>query len=75
MAGITQAQAEAKLAEYLAAESAVLSGQAVTLGDRSLRLADLAEIRAGVRYWDERVKTLSAATAGRGRSRVVAPGW
>lgn len=34
------------LAKYLAAESAILSGQEVRMGDRSLKMADLAEVRA-----------------------------
>ena len=36
MAGITLAQAEAKLAEWLAADTAVAAGQSYTIGGRSL---------------------------------------
>jgi hypothetical protein len=76
MAGITLAQAEAKLAAYLAAEEAVLNGQSVRHeSGRSLTMADLGEIRRGVDTWDAKVKSLSAAASGRGRSRPVAPGW
>lgn len=77
MAGITLAQAEAKLSEYLAAETAVLGGQSVRHeSGRMLTLADLATIRDGISHWDSQVKLLSAsATRGGGRSRVVAPGW
>jgi hypothetical protein len=34
------------LAKYLAAESAILSGQEFRMGDRALKMADLAEVRA-----------------------------
>lgn len=58
MAGITQAEAEARLAEYMEAESKVLSGQEYQIGSRRLKRADLAEIREGVSYWDGMVKKL-----------------
>lgn len=76
MAGITLAQAEAKLAEYLAAETAVLAGQSVRHeSGRSLTLADLSTIRDGIAHWDKQVKLLTASASGRGRARTVAPGW
>ncbi len=74
MAGITLAQAETQLAAYLAAETAVLSGQAYEIAGRSLRRADLAAIRDGIATWDARVKTLSASTAARSRTRIMVPG-
>ena len=74
MAGITLAQAEAQLAAYLTAETAVLSGQAYEIAGRSMRRADLAEIRNGIDTWDKRVKNLSAAASGRSRSRTMVPG-
>ena len=60
MAGITLAQAEAQLANYLAAETAVLSGQAYSIAGRSLTRADLSAIREGVKYWNAKVKKLTA---------------
>ncbi|MEY2873738.1 MAG: hypothetical protein RLZZ373_1109 [Pseudomonadota bacterium] len=75
MAGITLAQAEAQLAAYLAAETKVLSGQRVEIDGQSLSRADLEKIQAGIDAWDKRVKTLSAAGSGRGRSVTVAPNW
>lgn len=75
MAGITLAQAEAKLAEYLAAETKVLSKQSVNIDGQTLTLANLDVIQRGIDTWDKRVKTLSAAASGRGRARTVAPGW
>ena len=75
MAGITLAQAEARLAEYLAAESAVLSAQDWSLNGKRVTRADLAAIQAGIKLWDERAKALSASAAGAGRTRVLAPNW
>lgn len=65
MAGITLATAEAKLAEYLAAETAVLSGQSYSIAGRSLTRADLQFIQTGITQWDARVKKLD-----RGGNRV-----
>lgn len=74
MAGITLAQAEAQLALYLAAETAVLNNQRYRIADRELERADLAEIRKGVETWDARVKSLAARAAGRSRTRYVVTG-
>jgi hypothetical protein len=75
MAGITLAQAEARLTAYLAAEEAVLTGQMYRMGERQLTRANLAEIQTGIKLWDERTKALSSAASGRGRSRTIAPGF
>lgn len=73
MAGITLQQAETQLAAYLAAETAVLAGQAYTIGGRSLTRANLADIRAGIDSWNNRVQQLSASAQGMRRSRTVVP--
>lgn len=65
MAGITLAQAEARLTEYLAAEKTVLSGQAYSIAGRSLTKADLQWIQEGIERWDQRVKSLSTSTGGK----------
>lgn len=52
---ITLAVAEARLTEYLAAESAALTNQSYTIAGRSLTRADLSEIREGITYWDSMV--------------------
>lgn len=59
MAGITLIQAEAKLAEWLAADTAVAFGQSYTMGGRQLSRANAAEIRNNVTFWDEKVQKLS----------------
>lgn len=73
MAGITLQQAETQLAAYLAAETAVLSGQAYSIGGRSVTRANLGEIRAGIDTWNARVVQLSNSGQGRTRSRTVVP--
>lgn len=73
MAGITLAQAETQLAAYLAAETAVLSGQMYEIAGRTLRRADLEQIRLGIEIWDARVKTLTSAARGRSRARTIVP--
>ena len=74
MAAITLAQAQAKLAEYLAAESAVLSGQDYTIGSRRLRRADLLEIRAGRKEWEAKVNALEDGGTGGVRVRGLTLG-
>lgn len=59
MPGITLAQAETKLAEWLAADSAVASGQSYTIAGRSLTRAHASEIRSGIIFWDAQVKKLT----------------
>lgn len=73
-AGITLAQAQAQLNAYLAAETAVLSGQRYEIAGRMLQRADLAEIQAGVQIWNDRVISLSLSSQGRGRARTVVVG-
>lgn len=64
MAGITLAQAESKLAEYLAAESAVLSGQKYKIDGREMQKADLEMIQRGIDAWNTRVIRLSGGRTG-----------
>lgn len=75
MAGITLEQAQAKLDEYLAAETKVLKGQKVEIDGEALTRANLEFIQRGIDIWNKRVQSLAASSGGRGRSRTVAPGW
>ena len=59
-------QATDMLAQYLAAEAAILKGQAHTWGDKSLTRADLATIRKGRQEWQAIVAAEQAAAAGQG---------
>ena len=74
MAGISLAQAQAKLDSYLAAETAVLGGQRYKIADRELQRATLETIQAGVETWNLRVIQLSNSAAGRSRVRTVVVG-
>ncbi len=71
MAGITAAQAQTQLDLYLAAEAKVLAGQTYEIAGRRLTRANLAEIQAGIKTWDDRAKNLDAAGAGRSRARTI----
>ena len=73
MAGVTLDQAETQLADYLAAEQAVLSNQAYTIAGRSMTRANLKDIRDGIDYWDAKVKALNARASGRSRAVTVSP--
>jgi len=64
MAGITLSDAQDKLAEYLTAETTVLSGQSYSIGIRSMTRANLKEIREGIDYWDNKVQELSDGNTG-----------
>ena len=75
MSGITLEQAQAKLAQYLAAEEAVLTGQKYEISGRVLQRADLESIQKGVELWNDRVEKLSARTAGRARAIVPRVGY
>jgi len=74
MAGITLAQAEAKLALWMAAEDAIASNQSYEIeepggGRRKLTRADLATVSAMIDKWNARVIALSGRSSGRSRTR------
>jgi len=56
-------QAQTMLQKYIEAEMAVLDGKEIKFNDRSLRMEDLPEIRAGRAEWEARVAAESAAAA------------
>ncbi len=74
MAGITLSQAQTQLSAYLAAETAVLAGQKYEIAGRMLMRANLAEIQAGIRTWNDRVISLTNSGNGRSRARTVVAG-
>ncbi|WP_291854847.1 DUF6148 family protein [Bradyrhizobium sp.] len=73
--GITLAQAQAQLAAWLAASSAVATGQEYEIdtgaGRRRLKRADASEIRHQIDYWQAKVSALTVG--GRRRVRYVVP--
>jgi Family of unknown function (DUF6148) len=77
MAGITLAHAEAQLAIWLAASTAVATGQEYEIettgsGRRRLRRADAKAIQDNITFWDQKVKDLTPSTTG-GRTTYVVP--
>lgn len=75
MPAFTLEQASTQLAAYLAAETKVLAGQAATLGDRSVTLADLSAIQKGITTWSARVDEASRSALRQSRCRTVVPRW
>jgi Family of unknown function (DUF6148) len=75
MAGITLAQAEAKLAAWMLAEETLATSQSYTIttdgSSRTLTRADLGEVGKRITYWNNKVISLSNASAGRSRSRYL----
>ena len=65
---MTKEQLQERLDAYLAAEAACLRGQSYKIGDRELRRADLAEIRAAI---DDLSAELKALDLKHGRRRRV----
>lgn len=61
-----------RLDAYLAAETAVLSGQRVRFGERDLTRADLAEIRKGIAQLRAQLQRETEIAAGRGGSSLRA---
>lgn len=59
MAGITLQQAQAQLDLWLAASTAVATGQEYAIGTRKLRRTDAAEIRQQIVFWERKVAQMS----------------
>jgi hypothetical protein len=61
--GITLAEAKIQLATWLLADAKVAEGQSHRLAangtDRQLTMADAAEIRRNVEFWDTKVRELA----------------
>jgi hypothetical protein len=74
MAGISLTTAQTQLDAYLAAETAILSGQEYVINSRRLKRADLASVQAGITLWNQRVQDLTARQR-RGRYVVPAPNF
>lgn len=59
MPAITKAQAEAQLASWLAADTAVSQGQSYEHEGAKLTRADAQQIRTNIKYWNSEVQRLS----------------
>lgn len=71
MAAWTLAQAQAKVDEWMAAETKVAEGQSYMIAGRAMTRADLGEIREQLKFWAGEVNRLS--TAGGIRIRTGVP--
>lgn len=60
MAGITLAQATAKLTLWMAADDAVATGQSYNIAGRTLTRANVKEIRDNIDFWERKVQRLTA---------------
>ena len=70
MASERLTQARLRLTAYYEAELAVLSGQAYTIGSRSLTRANLAEIRNAIKELEQQVRELKSIASGGGHRRA-----
>jgi hypothetical protein len=75
MAGITLAQAQAQLDNWIAADQAVSRKQSYRIGERQLTFADAAEVTNKIDYWNRKVVELSNRSVGRGRARTIRVGF
>lgn len=75
MAGLTLEQAQTQLDAYLAAETAVLTGQSYEIAGRKLTRANLDIIQKGIETWNTRVIHLSAKAGNRSRAITPRPNW
>lgn len=71
MAGITLAQAEAKLATWLAAEDTLALGKIAEVNGRRIHREDLDAVRRNIQYWERQVKRLDRGGSVRARRLVV----
>jgi hypothetical protein len=70
MAGITLAQAEQHLAQWLAADTALAQGKSYSIGGRSL---DRSETMDQIKFWQARVTELSTSANGGKKMVMVVP--
>lgn len=73
--GITLDRAQRHLDEWLEAELEITTHQSYRLGNQTLTMADLDEVRRMIQYWDEKVQKLlvQEKTGGRNRTYHAVP--
>lgn len=72
----TLAVAQTHLDAWTAADLAVSSGQAYSIGGRSLTRADIVEVRNSITYWQREVSRATAAAGGNvGSANLMTPIW
>lgn len=68
--GISVETAQQHLDEWLEAELEITTHQSYRLGNQTLTMADLGEVRRQIEYWDGKVKALARAERCGGRNRM-----
>lgn len=71
MTAWTLVQAQAHLDAWLAADTAVASGQSYSIGGRSLTRADAAKIAERIAFWSREVERLTNSRTGLRVQRIV----
>jgi len=71
MGAITLEKAQERYNMWLDAEAAVATGQAYTVGGRSLTRANLYQIREQLKYWENKVNELEVIKKRGSRRRVT----
>ena len=70
MTAYTLEIAKKHLEMCLEAEEKVLVNQSYTIAGKTYTRADLAQIRAEIKYWDNEVKKITSRQGRRGRNRA-----
>ena len=66
LCNVAASDTQARLQLYKDAEAKILGGQIVRMGERSLQMADLAEVRKAIAQLEAQASREAATTAGRG---------
>lgn len=75
MSAFTLLQAQTQLNAWIAADSAVATGQSYEIAGRRLVRANAAEITDKINFWAAKVTDITNAGAGRSRSRSISVGF
>jgi len=68
---ITLEVAQAQLALWIEAESKIAVNQSYRIGGKEYRRADLAQVLAQIKYWNQQVNKLTRRSKGKGKRRVM----
>ena len=71
MAGITLAQAEEKLSQYMEAAEKLAKKQTYSIDGRTLSYANLADVQNMIDYWDMKCRRLSRGRKGNITARRI----
>ena len=72
---MTEAEAQTHLDAWVAADTAISTGKAYTIGNRSLTRSDAAEVTRQITFWQRTVKTQAALAGGITSPGVVHATW